>query len=191
MSNPRVAAAFFLAMAASAFGAAERPQDRWNLADLYPSVQAWSEDAARTEAELKQLASCHGHLGESAGRLRRCLDLLYGVQKRYAKVSVYAGELEAEDTGRQESQALNQKAQVIGAKINEESAFVNPEILAIGRARVAAFLRQDPGLAIYRHPIDDILRGAATMPSPFASSVYAAPRRMSSMGWRKIARPGS
>ena len=62
------------------------------------------------------------------------------MQKRYSKLAVYAGELEAEDTGNPESQALNQKAQVLGAKINEETAFVNPEILALGKARIDALL---------------------------------------------------
>ncbi|MGZ5105794.1 MAG: M3 family oligoendopeptidase, partial [Usitatibacter sp.] len=43
---------------------------------------------------------------------------------------------------------------------NEETAFVSPEILKIGKARIDAFFRQEPGLRIYRHPVDDILRTA-------------------------------
>jgi oligoendopeptidase F len=140
--------------------AAERPQDRWSLADLYPDVQAWNADVAKTEAQLREFASCRGHLGESAARFRQCLDLEYDLSRRYARLSTYAGELEAEDTGNSASQALNQKAQVLGAQIGEVTSFVNPEVLAIGKARVAAFFHQEAKLAIYRQPIDDILRTA-------------------------------
>src|SRR5258706_9285154 len=107
----------------------ERPQDHWNLADLYPDARAWEEDAARVEAGLKRFDACRGHLGESARRLRECLDLEYDVFRRVARMSVYSGELEAQDTGDPAAQSLNQKAQVLGAKIAEATAFVNPELL--------------------------------------------------------------
>jgi oligoendopeptidase F len=170
----RLAAALLpLALASSAL-AAERPQDRWNLADLYPSVQAWNEDAAKTQAQLVQFAACRGHLGASAQRFKRCLDLEYDLAKRYEKLSTYAGELEAEDTGKPESQALNQKAQVLGAKISEDTAFVNPELLALGKARIDAFFRAEPGLKIYRHPVDDILRAAAHTLDAKGEAIVAA-----------------
>src|SRR5260221_11940107 len=105
-----LSAALFIACASTAFAATERPQDRWTLSDIYPDVRAWNGDVAKTEAELKQLAACRGHLGESARRFKQCLDLQYGVLKRLSRLGVYSGELEAEDTGKQESQALNQKA---------------------------------------------------------------------------------
>ena len=67
------AIAVALALAAAS-AAAEEAQDRWNLADLYPSVKAWHEDAATLRTELKTIAACRGHLGESAARLKSCLE---------------------------------------------------------------------------------------------------------------------
>ena len=155
-------AAVCLPLAVSAAAStAERPQDRWNLADLYPSTKAWDDDVAKTQAELAQFAGCRGHLGDSAARFQQCLDLEYELQKRASRLSLYASELEAEDTSKPESQALNQKARVLGAALAEGTAFVSPEILAIGRARVDGFFHERPGLKIYRHPMDDILRTAA------------------------------
>jgi Oligoendopeptidase F len=159
MKKAHIAATVALALPVAAF-CAERPQDRWSLSDLYATTEAWNADVAKTEAGLGQFAACKGHLGESAKRFKACLDLEYEIVKRYSRLGTYAGELEAEDTGKPESQALNQKAQVLNAKINEETAFVSPEILAIGKARIDGFFRQEPGLKIYRHPVDDILRTA-------------------------------
>ncbi len=153
---------------------AERPQDRWKLSDIYPDTASWNRDVARTQADLKKFASCRGHMGASARRFKECLDLEYDLQKRYARVYVYASELEAQDTGNAESQALNQKAQVVGTEINEGTAFMNPEVLAIGKARIDAFFRREPGLAIYRHPIDDILRTAAHTLDAKGEAIVAA-----------------
>ena len=140
--------------------AAERPQDRWNLGDLYPTLQAWNEDVARMEAQLPQIAACKGHLGDSAQRLRECLDLQSDITKRFFRLVVYANELLSEDTGNSASLGLRQKIQVMGSRLTEATAFARPEILAIGAARIEAFFREEPGLATYRHPLDNILRPA-------------------------------
>jgi oligoendopeptidase F len=146
--------------AAPAFTAEERPQDRWNLADLYADEAAWKADYARVEASLKEFAACRGKLGTSAKRLLTCLDLQEDIGKRSARLQVYSGERAAEDTGDPARQALNQKMQVVSTRIGEETAFVNPELLALGKARLAALVKSEPGLAKYRHPIADVLRTA-------------------------------
>ena len=93
----------FLAVALSCVvvstAAAERPEDRWNLSDLYPSVAAWSADAAILESKFKEFGDCRGHLDDSAQRFRSCLDLGSELRRRYARLSVYASERRAEDTG--------------------------------------------------------------------------------------------
>ncbi|MGZ5103904.1 MAG: hypothetical protein ACXWHB_06010, partial [Usitatibacter sp.] len=81
----------------TAFAAAERPQDRWSLSDLYAGTQAWNADVAKTEEDLKRFAACGGHLGDSAKRFKECLDLEYDIAKRYYRLGVYAGEREAEN----------------------------------------------------------------------------------------------
>ena len=138
----------------------ERPQDRWNLADLYSTTQAWNEDYARVEDALPRLAACKGHLGDSAQRLKECFDLQYEVRRRNARLAVYANELQAQDTGNADSLALQQKSRVLGAKLGEAVAYVKPEILAVGAARVEAFLGEEPGLSGYRVAFDNILRAA-------------------------------
>src|SRR5437762_518082 len=66
--------------------AAERAEDHWNLADVYPSVQAYREDAARLQAELESFGACRGHLAESAARLKSCLERYSSVSKRLGRL---------------------------------------------------------------------------------------------------------
>jgi oligoendopeptidase F len=139
---------------------ADSPADRWNLADLYPSLEAWNADAAKLEAQLKAFAGCRGYLGESAAGLQQCLDLQADMTRRFYRLAVYSGEQLAGDTGAAPFLALDQRTDLLGNRLQEASAFVDPEILRLGRAKIDAFLAAQPGLAIYRHPLDETLRAA-------------------------------
>ena len=141
--------------------AAETPEDRWNLSDLYPSVAAWNADAEILESKLKEIGDCRGHLGDSARRFRSCLDLAAEMRRRYARLSVYASEQRAEDTGVSASLELEQRSDVLGNRISEAASFVRPEVLSLGPDKVDRYIAAEPALKIYRQPLDDILRDAA------------------------------
>jgi oligoendopeptidase F len=154
----------FLLIIAAAFlvpANAETPADRWNLSEIYPSLAAWNADADKVDAELNDLASCKGHLGESAARFKECLDLQADLTKRYYRLRTYSSEQVAEDTGNAASLELDQRADLLGNKVVEASAFVDPEILHIGKDHIAQFLHEEPLLSIYRFPLEKTLRMAA------------------------------
>ena len=71
---------------------AETVADRWNLSEIYPSTAAWNADASKVDGQLKELAACKGHLGESAARFKQCLDLQADLTKRYYRLAAYASE---------------------------------------------------------------------------------------------------
>ena len=138
--------------------AAETEQDRWNLADLYPSAAAWQADAAKLRSQISEFAACKNHLGDSAVRLRQCLDLRADMTKRLYRMGMFSGEQLAQDTGVSASMALEQQGDLLGNQVEEATAFVEPEILRLGAARVDALVAQEPRLKIYRFPLDQMLR---------------------------------
>ena len=150
----------FAAATAFAPALADSLADRWNLADLYPSVVAWNADAAKLEAQMAQFALCKGQLGDNVARFKKCLDLRADMTKRYYRMVVYSSEQLAEDTGAPASLELAQKARLLGNQLDEAGSFVNPEVLRMGKDKVARFLARDASLQIYRHPLDEILRAA-------------------------------
>ncbi|HEX4522368.1 MAG TPA: oligoendopeptidase F [Casimicrobiaceae bacterium] len=139
---------------------AETTADRWNLSEIYPSVSAWDADASKVDGQLKELAGCKGQLGQSAARFKQCLDLQADLTKRYYRMAAYSSEQAAEDTGNAAFQELDQKADLLGNRVTEGSAFVDPEILHVGKDRIGQFLKKDPSLSIYRFPLDQTLRKA-------------------------------
>src|SRR5438132_887301 len=105
---------------------AESVADRWNLAELYASQAAWDADAKTLQAQFDELAACKGHLGDSAARLRQCLDLRTDMAKRRARLFMFAREQLAEDTGAPASLTLQQRAERLDHQLTEATAFVEP-----------------------------------------------------------------
>src|SRR5204863_8577065 len=110
-----------LSIAAAALAPAygETIADRWDLSEIYPSVAAWNADASKVDAQLNDLAGCKGHLGESAARFKRCLDLQADLTKRYYRLAAYSSEQASEDTGNAAFQELDQKSDLLGNKVTE------------------------------------------------------------------------
>ena len=135
--------------------------ERWNLADVYPSEQAWHDDAARLGKQISEFGSCQGHLGDSAARLRSCLDLRADIAKRAARLHLFAGEQLAEDTGSPASMQLRQQSELLGDRVRLATAFVGPELLAIGAERIGKLVAEDQGLRIHAFPLERIIRRAS------------------------------
>lgn len=139
---------------------AEPLKDRWNLESIYADAEAWGGDARALEKDLEAFGECEGRLGSSAGRLKGCLDRYFDLRRRLERLSSYASMKYDENTKVAASLDLKQRADILYTRFGEVTAFVDPEILAIGAGTIDRFLRQDPGLATYRHILDDILRRA-------------------------------
>lgn len=179
--------------------AAETEADRWNLQDLYATSTDWDNDAATLKKQLEYLATCNNQLGSSARRFKSCMDMFSDVLKRYARLSSYASQLHDQDTGATAGLDLSQRADVLGNKFESATSFLRPEVLKIGATKINNFFKQEPGLAIYRQPLDDILRSGkhtldkkgedliATfgMATNSASAMYST-LSQSDMPWPKI-----
>lgn len=155
-------AAFIVAALASCAIHAQAVEvgDTWNLERLYPDVAAWNADRQKLEGQMAEFARCAGTLGESAARLKHCLDLRADMYKRLMRMHVYASEKFSGDTALAANLELQQRTEVLFTKVQESQAFVKPELLRLGRPTIERLVAQEPGLAIYRHPLDDVLRMA-------------------------------
>src|SRR5688572_10821346 len=109
---------------------------KWDLTHIYPSDEAWAQAKARLAAEIPKVASSKGRLGESAARLADALDLINGLSKELSRLFVYASMMSDTDTRVAKYQAMQQEMIQIGATFGAEAAYLEPEVLKIGRAHV-------------------------------------------------------
>jgi len=160
-------------LCAAATNTTQNEADRWNLNDLYASQDAWNKDAGKLEGQFKDFANCSGKLGVSAKQFKTCMDLNADMLKRFYKLSSYASQLRDEDTGSTQGMDLAQRADLLGNRLQQATSFINPEVLKLGKGKVESFLKQDKSLAIYRFPLDNILRAASHTLDPKGEGLIA------------------
>jgi len=131
---------------------------KWNLADIYKSVDDWKTDLENVEAKIKSFADYKGKLGESSQTLLNALNSYFDLAKSFYKAGTYASNLSNEDVRISENQALLQKLSAVGTKFGETASFFEPEILGIPKEKIEAFFKEKPELETYSMYIDNIQR---------------------------------
>jgi len=166
--------AFALSSPAFALAASDKAQTiMWDLTDLYPNDAAWS---AERDAVLKQLPSIGGYkgkLGQSAASLKAALTAVSDIGRKVSRLYVYAGLKADEDLRIAPNQERRQLATDLYTAYGEAAAWMNPEILTVGRKTIEGFLAADPGLARFRFQLEDTLRMAAHTLSAESEAVLA------------------
>ena len=162
------------AFAAAAAPAAGAPPETWVLTDLYASPQAWTAERDAVLKALPVLAGFKGRLGTDAATLRAALQAMSDVQRKAARLNTYAGLIADSDTSVAAAQERRQLAIALLGQLSEATAYIQPEVLAVGPDRIAAFQKADLGLAPFAFALRDILRKAAFTLSAEAEGVIAA-----------------
>jgi len=130
----------------------------WNLSDLFPSDEAWQKARDEARARLPQMAAHKGHLGDSAGALKKGLEAMFGQRLALERLYVYASSRSDEDTRADGPRAMRQEIQQLLTEAETAFSFVRPEILAVGPQKIRGFQAADKGLAPYRSYLNDLLR---------------------------------
>ena len=167
MSKSRMAAAFLGALAlllSPSVPAVERGEvpERltWNLADLFPTPQAWETALKDVQQRIPRLASLKGTLASSADQLQRTLDLWMEVSRDAARVSVYASMLADQDTRDTRAAAMRQRAEQMQVELGSATAWIRPQLIGLGAEKVRGYLGAEPELAPYRPLLEDVVRRA-------------------------------
>ena len=125
-------------------------EDTWNLADLYPSDEAWQQDLEATRALAQKLPGYAGRLGESAHTLYEYVELEQQVGEHLTELANYAQRKGDQDTRVAENQALVGKVMSLYVEISSAVSFETPELLKIPQETLEQFYRDEPKLELYR-----------------------------------------
>ena len=157
------AAAFLLVGSLSAAEeqtAKPEPAYTWDLTELFPTKEAW--DAAREQVlqDLQRIDERRGTLGESADSLYETLDLVSGTTKDALRVYAYSSLASDEDLRVTETQEMNQLGDIMYARFTEATAWIQPELLDVGREVIEAYIAEDERLERFAFQLDDGLRNS-------------------------------
>jgi oligoendopeptidase F len=132
---------------------------KWNLSDIYPSVEAWQSDVKKLSGEVDKLSAYQGKLGESADVMFTALSTSSNLFKTLSKAWTYASNFSNEDLNNSEAQAMMQQMTALGTKFAEVTAYYEPEILQIPKEKIEQYFKEKPELAKdFNMYIDNIQR---------------------------------
>lgn len=156
---PRVLAlGLVLALGAPAAVHADPLPTVWNLSPLYGSDADWEAARKSLLADLPRLAALKGTLGKSAKSLLSGLDAISAANLRFDRLRVYASMKQSTDNRDAANQERSGLMAQLGGAYGSTLAWVEPEIQALGEARVAAFLKAEPGLGKHAEHLRSSLR---------------------------------
>lgn len=140
------------------FGVVSRSQvpegDRWNLADLYPSPDAWQKEFASVAPKknppyFPELCLYKGKLHESVENLHKALVDNFAMDRKLTKLAVYVQLRHHEDIANPEAKADYDKLMRIAQELSQETAWIQPEIISLPEKRFKEYLNH-PLLSEYK-----------------------------------------
>lgn len=132
----------------------------WNAEALFESDEAWEAAYSQVLERLSELDPFRGELGDGPDTLLDALRLTSELLNQAEKLHVYAGFAYAVDTTDQKAASRNSKAQGLSAKIAAATAFLHPELLALGKEQLHQWLESSAELQTYEHYLEDLFRKA-------------------------------
>jgi oligoendopeptidase F len=146
----------------------------WDLKVIFPDGAFAERERAAILADLPSLTAFRGHLGDNAATLRAALDRRSAMILRAQRVYRYAFMKVSEDARVESSQALMASAGDMVSKLRATTAYYDPEIIALGRAKIGEFETTEPGLKPHHRDLVLLLRRADHVLGAEAEAAIAA-----------------
>lgn len=131
---------------------------KWDLTDMYSSVEAWEEDFKRVEQLLSEADSFRGRLSESGEALLEAIRYSEAVYQVLGNVYVFSGLKSFEDQRISEYSGMFSRSRGLSARASEALSYFRPELLAIPEEQLWAMVDATDGLHDYRQYLDEMLR---------------------------------
>lgn len=132
-------------------------QYKWHTHDIFPNEAAWQAECASFKTKLPILQSFQGTL-TTATQLLAALKLQDEMSMQLDKIYAYAGLQKDADSTDQHIQSLVGIAANLVATFSSSNSFIEPEMLALGEARLAQMRQEEPALETYDFYIENFLR---------------------------------
>lgn len=161
---------------------------KWRLEDIYATDKAWERDFASISKQIPGLEQYRGKLEQSSKILLELFKLEDDLGETLGKLYVYSNMSSHENTALDKYQSMADRASTLLTQYSAATSWVVPEILTIPEDKLWGWLDADEELALYRHQLEDVIRGKAHILSPeeenllaLAGDVTRMPRTIHSM----------
>lgn len=149
-------------------------ENTWNLASIFSSDADWERDYQALSNRLPELEALAGTLAQSGQALFTVLQARDELFQEVERLYVYASMHKDEDTANSTYQGMTDRAMQLYVRASTVASYIEPEILALPREQLDAFVRETPELSLYRQQLDDLNRQRAHVRSAEIEAILAA-----------------
>ncbi|NWF64982.1 MAG: oligoendopeptidase F [Chloroflexi bacterium] len=133
----------------------------WNAESLFATPEAF-DDAVRNLLEsLPSIKKYQGHLGDNVDTFLEAMQAMDLLDQQASKIRVYANMSNAVDANDELGAAMNGKAMSALAQVGAAVSYLEPELLAIGEAKLRGWVDSDPRMKLYDFFFTDLFRKQA------------------------------
>lgn len=131
---------------------------QWNLAEIYPSLDAWEADFKRLKGMLTEIARMQPEFLRSAANLFKVLQLRDDLGRVLDKLFVFARMHKDENNADPVYQALTDRIQTLGTEASAAISFIVPALVDFPKEKRQSYMEENSDLRIYRHFFEEIDR---------------------------------
>lgn len=132
-------------------------QYKWHTQDIFVDEAAWQKECDSFKAKLPTLQALQGKL-TTAAKLLAALKLQDEMAMQLDKIYAYAALQKDADGTDQHVQGLVGIAANLSATFSSLNSFIEPEMLALGEAKLAEMRKEEPALEEYGFYMENFLR---------------------------------
>lgn len=136
----------------------QRLEDTWRMEDLYENEALYERDFSSVEEQIAEFEAYQGMLSRGEQQLLAVLQLYEKMNQTFEKVYVYANQRYHQDTANAGYQKMSGETQVLGARLGQASAWLEPELLGLGEEKLNRWMEQVPELKDYQWFLTQIMR---------------------------------
>ena len=130
----------------------------WKIEDLFASTAEWQAEKENMIGRVARIDAAVKGWTASPTAMLALLELINGIELQGSRLMSYASHQSNTDMGNTRFQAMEGEMRSIFVQMNSKLSFLQPDVLALGAEKFAAYLLAEPKLAVYRFGIESILR---------------------------------
>jgi oligoendopeptidase F len=150
------------------------PEFTWNAESVYPTIGDWETELGNLEAEYERIDGYQGQVKDSPAKLAEILRDRDEIIRRVYVAFMYAMMWHEVDKGDQQSATMPGKAQASLGKALSATAFIEPELIAIGQETIEKWMKGEAKLQVYHQYFTDLFRKQAHVRSAEVEALLGA-----------------